>query len=70
MRNLPYGFDIYLVKTIRQIAQIYVAFSDKLNFTWENSFFAKDSHQPYLVRSLLEFRYESIVYESLEGRIL
>ena len=34
MRNLPYGFDIYLVnvKTIRQIAQIFVAFSEKLNF--------------------------------------
>ena len=31
MRNLPYGFDIYLVKTIRQIAQIFVAFSEKLN---------------------------------------
>ena len=35
MRNLPHGFDIYLVnvKTIRQIAQIFVAFSEKLNFT-------------------------------------
>ena len=34
MRNLTYGFDIYLVhvKTIRQIAQIFVAFSEKLNF--------------------------------------
>ena len=33
-RNLPYGFDIYLVnvKTIRQIAQIFVASSEKLNF--------------------------------------
>ena len=29
----PYGFDIYLVKTIRRIAQIFVAFSEKLNFT-------------------------------------
>ena len=32
--SLPYGFDIYLVnlKTIRQIAQIFEAFSKKLNF--------------------------------------
>ena len=35
VRNLPYGFDIYLVnlKTIRQIVHIFVAFSEKLNFT-------------------------------------
>ena len=35
LHNLPYGFDIYLaiVKTVRQIAQIFVAFSEKLNFT-------------------------------------
>ena len=35
VRNLPYGFDIYLVnvKTIRQIKQIFVVFSEKLNFT-------------------------------------
>ena len=34
VRNRPYGFEIYLlnVKTIRTIAQIYVAFSEKLNF--------------------------------------
>ena len=34
LRNLPYGFDIYLVniKTMRKIAQIFVAFSEKLNF--------------------------------------
>ena len=33
--NLPHGFEIYLVnvKTIRQIAQIFTAFSEKLNFT-------------------------------------
>ena len=32
---MPYGFDIYLenVKTIRQIAQTFVTFSEKLNFT-------------------------------------
>ena len=31
MRNLPHGFDIYLgnVKTMREIAQIFVAFSEK-----------------------------------------
>ena len=34
MRNLPHGFDIYLVtvKTMRKIAQIFVVFSEKLNF--------------------------------------
>ena len=34
MRNRSYGFEIYLenVKTIRMIAQICVAFSEKLNF--------------------------------------
>ena len=34
MRNRPYGFEIYLVnfKTMRTIAQIFVAFSEKLNF--------------------------------------
>ena len=34
MHNLPNGFDICLVivKTIRQIKQIFVAFSEKLNF--------------------------------------
>ena len=33
-RHPPYGFDIYLVnvKTIRRMAQIFVAFSEKLNF--------------------------------------
>ena len=35
LRNLPYGFDIYLVnvKPIRQIAQIFETLSEKLNFT-------------------------------------
>ena len=35
MRNLPHGFEIYLVtvKTVRKIAQMFVAFSEKLNFT-------------------------------------
>ena len=34
LRNRPDGFDIYLVnvKTMRQIAHIFVAFSEKLNF--------------------------------------
>ena len=34
LRNLPHGFDIYLVnvKTNKKIAQIFVAFSEKLNF--------------------------------------
>ena len=35
LRNRPHVFDIYLVnvKTMRMIAQILVAFSEKLNFT-------------------------------------
>ena len=34
MHNHPYGFEIYLVnvKTIKTIAHIFVAFSEKLNF--------------------------------------
>ena len=34
VRNRPYGFEIYLVnvKTMRKIAQIFVAFLEKLNF--------------------------------------
>ena len=34
VRNRPYGFKIYLVnvQTMRTIAQIFVAFSEKLNF--------------------------------------
>ena len=37
MLNLPYGFDIYLVNvnSMRKIGQIFVAFSEKLNFTTE-----------------------------------
>ena len=36
LHNLPHGFDIYLVsvKTMRKIAQFFVAFSEKLNFRW------------------------------------
>ena len=36
VRNRPYGFEIYLVniKTIRKISQIFVGFSEKLNFNW------------------------------------
>jgi hypothetical protein len=33
VRNRPYGFEIYLVNVkTEQIAQIFVAFSEKLNF--------------------------------------
>ena len=34
--NLPHGLDVYkaIVKTLRKIAQIFVAFSEKLNFNW------------------------------------
>ena len=39
MRNHPYGFENYLVnvKTIRKIAQIFVAFSKKLNFIFRKT---------------------------------
>jgi hypothetical protein len=42
LRNLPHGFGIYLVnvKTMRQIAQIFVAFSEKLSFTPHAKFLA------------------------------
>ena len=35
MNNLPHGLDIYLVnvQTMRKIAQIFVPFTEKLNFT-------------------------------------
>ena len=44
MCNLPYGFDIYLVnvKTMRKIAQIFVAFSEKLNFSKIEEIFPYD----------------------------
>ena len=34
LRNVPHGLDIYLVnaQTMRKIAQIFVAFSEKVNF--------------------------------------
>ena len=34
LRNLPHGLDIYIVniQTMRKIAQIFVAFSENLNF--------------------------------------
>ena len=37
LHNLPFGFEIYLenVKTMRKIVQIFVAFSEKLNFTFK-----------------------------------
>ena len=36
LRHPPYGFDVYLinVKTIRRRAQFFVAFSERLNFTY------------------------------------
>ena len=35
LRNLPHGLDIHLVKSMRKIAPIFVAFSEKLNFTFD-----------------------------------
>ena len=46
MRNLPHGFDIYLVTTIRKNEQIFAAFSEKLNFKLEPSAFkVQESHE-------------------------
>ena len=48
MRDLPHGFDNYLVnvKTMRKIVQIFVAFSEKLNFKLEPSAFkVQESHE-------------------------
>ena len=47
MRNLPHGFDIYLVnvKTMRKIAQIFVTFSEKLNFIIPEGIFLGDTHR-------------------------
>ena len=41
--DAPYGFDIYIVnvKTIRRIAHIFVAFSEKLNFNYLDERFVK-----------------------------
>ena len=41
LRNLPHGFHIHLVsvKAMRKIAQIFVAFSEKLNFSYHYSLF-------------------------------
>ena len=49
MRNLPHGFDIYLVnvKTMMQIAQIFVAFSEKLIFTAQKPEFQHHFDIPY-----------------------
>ena len=61
MRNSPYGFEIYLVnaKTIRTIAQIFVAFSEKLNFKYRKGF-EKQSWNfifLFLFDSLYSFKY-------------
>ena len=48
VRNGPYGFEIYLVnvKTVRTIAHIFVAFSEKLNF---NTYQAKNVKNFWLI---------------------
>ena len=47
--NLPQGFDVYYLnfKTVRKIAQIFVAFSEKLNFTKKNA--ARWTPNPLLI---------------------
>ena len=50
LRNLPHGFDIYLVniKTIIKIAQVFVAFSEKLNFNSHNYIKSHNLHNCFL----------------------
>ena len=44
MRNRPGGFDMVNVKNIRTIAQIFVAFSGKLNFTiWQRHWMSSNT---------------------------
>ena len=47
MRNRPYGYESYLVnvKTIGTIGRIFVAFSEKLNFS---------VGQPFIIKTPLE----------------
>ena len=61
LRNRPHGFDIYLVnvKTMRTIAQIFVAFSEKLNFT--NS---KEQLGSYCLNIYFDRKKETVIGEA------
>ena len=61
MRDLPYGFDTYLinVKTIRKIAQIFVAFSEKLNFTKESSLLDNIPHTVNFATKMIFYSYHN-----------
>ena len=76
MRNRPYGFEIYLVnvKTMRTIAQIFVAFSEKLNF---NEFFdtalrhiAKVLFSHFVLLGLIKFVSISLVCAKQKNNLL
>ena len=56
MYHLPHGLDIYLVnvQTMRKIVQMFVAFSEKLNFTileilWQGGFQFRDLREAGVV---------------------
>ena len=59
--TLPYGFDIYLVniKTIRKIAQMFVAFSEKLNFTKESSLLDSIPHTVNFATKIIFYSYHN-----------
>ena len=52
LRYVLFGFDIYLVsvKTMRKIAQIFVAFSEKLNFIRQKPFLLSVTNSAHLDR--------------------
>ena len=62
LRNLPRGFDIYLVnlKTMRKFAQIFVAFSEKLYF--------KESKNPRPWRENITFKYVQLLLKKSSPR--
>ena len=63
LHNLPHGFEIYLVnfKTMRKIAQIFVAFSEKLNF---NEMFPLSVHWC----TIDTFQYLNFKFSECQGR--
>ena len=79
MRNRSYGFEIYLVnvKTIRQITQNFVAFSEKLNFKTKLSLFEiklslDKSHNfesfEFLSVSLSQFKSSQLIHVTQESK--
>ena len=73
--NFPQVFDIYLVniKTLRKIAQIFVAFSEKLNFTKKNV--ARWTPNPLLICTWImknqvgKIKFDELDFLSISNRI-